>query len=819
VQRALVAVGIAAVAALPASAAATPPNAPGPDFAGSGAAVAPLSVGDVRTVSIVRSFGARFVRYRQVVGGLPVLGSDTVVTDVHGRAGDLVVAGSRRARRMPARASLERAEALRVARRAVGTRALRAPVTSRQAIAVTASGSRTVWRVVVPSSQPLGSFEVIVDARDARILRIRDLLRRATGSASVFDTSPIVFYGSIQPPGPTPPLADDDDADSPALEAAREPVTLPNLVDANFCLAGSWVRATLPDGGDPGTARDDVCAASAARDFSAFTRSDDEFEATMAYFHVDRSQTYIQSLGFDDVLDHQLRVHANEVFLDEDDDPLPPEEQDNSFYDPATGEVSLGTGSVDDGEDGEVIVHEYGHAVQDDQVPGFGASDEGGAMGEGFGDYLAAATANAFVVPARPALDACVAEWDELGFEEADGDPISDPPCLRRVDGSLTAGDVGPGTSCDGEVHCAGETWSGALWAIRATIGATVADRLVIQSHFSLSPSAGFHEGALALLAADETLYNGVHVAFMRDLLTARGLLDTERFDDTPAGAQPLALPGDATGTLVAGDDDHDIYALSLTAGRTILLRMTGSSGEYDLRLLRPGTTSVDDPAAAVAASETTGSNETLSFTPQQSGVHYIDLVAIAGAGPYALAARLDGDGDLADDGQDNCPAVANSDQADGDRDNVGDVCDRFPDDPGNDRDRDGLAATDDNCAAVANRGQRDWDGDGRGDTCDRSARVKLGRPQRNGRRIRVLATLRPDLLGARDVKLTVQRRVCATRCRWQSVRVRVNARRIGRGRVQLRLRLGDGDFRLRVRLVDRRYAKALSRAVTVPRP
>jgi hypothetical protein len=35
---------------------------------------------------------------------------------------------------------------------------------------------------------------------------------------------------------------------------------------------------------------------------------------------------------------------------------------------------------------------------------------------------------------------------------------------------------------------------------------------------------------------------------------------------------------------------------------------------------------------------------------------------------------------------------------------------------------------------------------------------------------------------------------------------------------VQLRLRLADGDYRLRARLVDRRYAKARSRPVTVPR-
>jgi hypothetical protein len=36
-----------------------------------------------------------------------------------------------------------------------------------------------------------------------------------------------------------------------------------------------------------------------------------------------------------------------------------------------------------------VIWHEYGHAIQDAQVPSFGSSEEAGAIGEGFDDYWA----------------------------------------------------------------------------------------------------------------------------------------------------------------------------------------------------------------------------------------------------------------------------------------------------------------------------------------------------------------------------------------------------------------------------------------------
>jgi cysteine-rich repeat protein len=56
-----------------------------------------------------------------------------------------------------------------------------------------------------------------------------------------------------------------------------------------------------------------------------------------------------------------------------------------------------------------------------------------------------------------------------------------------------------------------------------------------------------------------------------------------------------------------------------------------------------------------------------------------------------------DNDGKL--DAVDNCPDIANADQADGDGDGVGDVCD--------------------NCVLLGNKNQADSDGDGAGDVCD----------------------------------------------------------------------------------------------------
>ena len=74
-----------------------------------------------------------------------------------------------------------------------------------------------------------------------------------------------------------------------------------------------------------------------------------------------------------------------------------------------------------------------------------------------------------------------------------------------------------------------------------------------------------------------------------------------------------------------------------------------------------------------------------------------------------------DSDGDGVLDSFDNCPAAANPDQADADRDLIGDACDCCIDDG----DGDGVLDDVDNCVGQANPSQADLDGDGAGDACD----------------------------------------------------------------------------------------------------
>src|SRR5262249_15003115 len=147
----------------------------------------------------------------------------------------------------------------------------------------------------------------------------------------------------------------------------------------------------------------------------------------------------------------ELNVNNRQQELIVDDIP-----DDNSFYSPGDKAIHMGTGGVDDGEDADVFVHEYGHSTQDNQDPGFGAGGNEGAQGEGLGDYQAGSMED--VLPAQAGHAEvtdpnCIADWDSTAYSP------DNPPCLRRLDGKKHFPEA-----ADGEVHDDGEMWSAAAF-------------------------------------------------------------------------------------------------------------------------------------------------------------------------------------------------------------------------------------------------------------------------------------------------------------------------------------------------------------------
>ena len=83
---------------------------------------------------------------------------------------------------------------------------------------------------------------------------------------------------------------------------------------------------------------------------------------------------------------------------------------------------------------------------------------------------------------------------------------------------------------------------------------------------------------------------------------------------------------------------------------------------------------------------------------------------------------QADSDGDGVGNACDNCPGLASQNQLDGDGDFVGDVCDNCPtiaNGRQDDRDGDTFGDVCDNCVLTWNGSQADFDHDGEGDFCD----------------------------------------------------------------------------------------------------
>jgi zinc metalloprotease ZmpB len=282
-------------------------------------------------------------------------------------------------------------------------------------------------------------------------------------------------------------LTDQKDADYAALQPAYQVVTLTNL-DGSGYLRGDYA---------------DVCGTKSCAFSSDATylygRSDTWFEQVMAYDAVTQAELYIQSLGFTNVNNEPQNMRVSQYG------------GDNSFYDPKKDEITLGKGGVDDGEDLEVIWHEYGHAIQDSQVPGFGVGHDAGSIGEGFGDYWAFTMSE----PVSGGFDpACIADWDSISYTV--GDAIH---CLRRVDLNLTLADQ------NGRIHHDGQIWSRALYDIHNTLGRTTADTIILTAQFSFQVDTSFEDAALATVAAAQSIAGNGAAGKVRKAFEARGIL------------------------------------------------------------------------------------------------------------------------------------------------------------------------------------------------------------------------------------------------------------------------------------------------------
>jgi len=402
------------------------------------------------------------------------------------------------------------------------------------------AGLKLSYKVLIPTQEPMHDWQIFVDASTGEILSKQDIIKHLPdGAGLVFDPNPVVTASNNTLRQPTATIAGGCAYAGSALatiDAQRVSRTLKDLTFAGgvHTLDGPYARivnisapvSTIP-------------TEATATNFK-YSSSDERLGAVSLYYHIDTIQRYIQSLGI---------TTANNRRTDAD----PAVSGFSAYYSPVDKSLHMGTSRPchpDKSQEGDAIIHEYGHAIQDNQVPGWGVTnpithrDETGAMGEGFGDTLAcvffAAAHNGFQ---RETFE----DWAYVE-NGASG--------LRRVDGTK----VYP-TDWASEVHADGEIWSAALWNIYRAIGGDAlaqADRQaagdallksVIVSHHLLAVDASMPDGAEAVMRTNADLgeYRGKHLMQMLDSFHDRGLLRCDAAADlymrdaaSDTGAEPF---------------------------------------------------------------------------------------------------------------------------------------------------------------------------------------------------------------------------------------------------------------------------------------
>jgi subtilisin-like proprotein convertase family protein len=401
-------------------------------------------------------------------------------------------------------------------------------------------------------------------------------------SARIFDPNAVAAIND-------PSLQDRNDFASAVPENAYDIVELRGVAESGP-LRGPHVQ--LVDIQSPNIAPPD------ASQPLLFNREADGFEDVNVYFHIDRNQRYLQSLGYAGeraIVPYAIEVDAHSAGG-----------ADNSFFLPsstitAIGTLHFGEGGTDDAEDADLVVHEYGHAILEWIAPGVyggGFASEPRALSEGFGDYWAySAHVAQRLASGRDPF--CFADWDARCWED---DPsqrcgyAKDSDCLRRLDSTRTMADFERSES-GGVEHRNGTIWSSALREIHQQLGKHVTDTIVIESLFDTPPRPTYAVAARRLLEADRLLYGGVHANVICEVMRARGILAS--CDDTPRGEltlfqspqHGLAIPEASTVGVTSTLTIEDARAIE-----RILVRVDidhPSRGDLRIDLVAPDGTSV----------------------------------------------------------------------------------------------------------------------------------------------------------------------------------------------------------------------------------
>jgi len=375
-------------------------------------------------------------------------------------------------------------------------------------------------------------------------------------------------------------------------------------------------------------------------------RGNNAFDDTNVYFHIDQSQRYMQSLGFSGtkgILERSMDIDTDGVNGD-----------DNSHFSGtgATGYLAFGHGCVNDSEDADVILHEYGHGIQASINSSWSGGDTG-AMGEGFGDYWAASysysTPNGQVYHPEWAFS-----WDGHGSCWAGR-------MLNRTDAKYNSSKTYSAHSSvteNGVTFQSDELWSAPLYASMVSLIAAGKpraniDKIILEAHFGLGSNIKMPAMATAIVNAAKTLFpsdltyaNTFQAKFeAQNILsgsscTPVNMSETES-NNTIATANAITQSCTTASANMGSSTDADYFAITVPAGKTLTATMTpNATSDYDLKLYNSaGTELASSVKGTGQADVVTRANTGSTAVTWYAKVYYYSGGTGSTSGTYTLKA------------------------------------------------------------------------------------------------------------------------------------------------------------------------------------
>ncbi len=313
-----------------------------------------------------------------------------------------------------------------------------------------------------------------------------------TGKGNAFMPNPLssagVSYGGN--------YIDNNDANNAALEAELVEVEMQVCLENDeFSLQSQYI--TFQDINFP---YDKPPVVSGTPNFY-YNRSQPGFEFVNTYFHINAFQNYIQALDYDlSQLKQSIRIDPRSTT---------PLGDDNSVFQPQNGnpQILYGPGNIDDAEDAEVVIHEYGHALSYFANGNNRLSAEREGLEEGLADYFSTSySRNLSEFGWETVFD-----WDagNFGFDRSANSTKRYPDDVN------------------GEKYNDCEIWSSTLMDIWEVLGREKTDLIALGSLYQYTATTNLKAAANILIAMERAIYQGAYFDQMAPSLIARGLLET----------------------------------------------------------------------------------------------------------------------------------------------------------------------------------------------------------------------------------------------------------------------------------------------------